>query len=172
MCVFLCFSLLHIPNLTHPPTQKEKKEGKKKKVKGKTENATTTQNSNVNLVELLLSTVQRGPCSLPFPTVTSSSASSVNVSEYRAVYSRRLIPYRRSGVCWKLWSCSSSSLDHGYSIFTSSILLGDETQCTIVVLPYNLLPSSSSFPWFDSRLPLFSSPSLSCFDNCFPLPFF
>ena len=121
-CIHVCVSVFVLAAHTQPdpPTHKKKR-------KGKIANAMTTQSSNVNLVELLLSTVQRGPCSLPFPTVTSSStSSSVNFSEHRPVCYRTLIAYR-SGVYWKLCSCSSWSLDHGYSMFTSSVLLGDET---------------------------------------------
>lgn len=124
-CMYPCVRFCVCPHCTYTtwPTHNKKKRGK-----GETENAMTTQSSDVNLVELVLSTVQRGSCSLPFPTVTpSSTPSSVNFSEYRAVCHRRPTPYRRSGMYWKLCSCSSWSLDHGYSMFTSSILLGEET---------------------------------------------
>lgn len=74
---------------------------------GNIANATTTQKSDVTLVELLLSTAQRVPCSLPSPTVTSSSTSSVNISAYRTACDRRLTLCTRSAVCWEPCSCRS-----------------------------------------------------------------
>lgn len=146
-----------------PNTTKKKKKGK--------ENAMTTQSSDVNLVELLSSTVKRGPWSLLFPTESFRDIfkpshqllTSVNTEQSVRGDWHPLEGQKHIGNS----SCSSQSCWTMGTVYVRFPGCSDTACLAALFLP------SSSFPLFDSRLSLSSAQSLSfCFDDFFPLPFF
>lgn len=162
MGVFLC-SLLHVHTPILPQHHQKKKKGK--------ENAMTTQSSDVNLVELLSSTVKRGPWSLLFPTESFRDIfkpshqllTSVNTEQSVRGDWHPLEGQKHIGNS----SCSSQSCWTMGTVYVRFPGCSDTACLAALFLP------SSSFPLFDSRLSLSSAQSLSfCFDDFFPLPFF